>query len=400
MPLHHGFDYSGLISTMGNAPACLPYTNAQTPYVCYFARGGQVTQQPWRTENLPQRFVREFQRFLTQGAGSNQPFFWYHSFLHVHTPLFVSDPRWLGSSSNGLFGDMVQEMDDEVGQLMNIIRGIPNTVVFWVSDNGPWFEDFVYAGPDAGETSAGPFKGGKGMTWEGGFRVPAIAWFPGKIPANFVNDDIVSTMDIYPTVSRWGLVPLPHDRIIDGKDISDLLLQNRGGMHTNPWQNTIYPYFCGQTLFAARWHQFKAHWITPDFVNYTGAATPSNVCHGECCPFAIDDPYRVGLCGCNNFNPLTGQVTKRITVQNPPLLYDLRKDIHEDRPLTPANFDDYWEVMNVINAQADALKATIPTGIPNQLQTPIFNNALQPCCGTVCTDLGIVVPCRCDFEGI
>jgi arylsulfatase A-like enzyme len=396
LPINQGFDYSGLVSTLGNNPGCDPYTNDITPFFCFFNRGNQVTQQPWRTENLAAREVREFSRFLAQ-TPSSAPFFWYHSFTAVHTPLFASFP--FNNSAGGLYGGMVEEMDWEVGQLMNIIRLIPNTVVFFVSDNGPYLENFVYLPPSAGVTSAGPFKGGKGQSWEGGFRVPGIAWMPGFIPAGRVSDNIVSTMDIYPTVLGWAGVPLPTDRVIDGKDLSDLLLDNHGGANQDPWKNEIYPYFCGTNLFAARWKKFKAHYITPDFVDFTGAPTPANECHGQCCPYDPNGLFPIGVCGCSNFNPLTGQVQQRVTVQNPPLLFDLSKDIAEANPLTPDNFPDYATVMAVINPKVDALLATI-TPVPSQLNTPYLNQALQPCCGTVCSDLGIVVPCRCNYEGV
>jgi len=294
---------------------------------------------------------------------------------------------------------MVEEMDWEVGQMMNVIRLITNTDVFFVSDNGPYYEDFVYFPPSAGSTSAGPFKGAKGQSWEGGFRVPGIAWMPGFIPANRESETIVSTMDIYPTVLSWAGVPLPTDRVIDGKDITDLLLDNKGGGNQDPWKNEIYPFMCGTALFAARWKKFKAHYITPDFRTYTGAPTPPNQCGGECCPYDPTGLFPVGVCGCANIDPLTGAFVQRITVQNPPLLFDLDKDIREANPLTPDNFANYTDVMAIINEKVDAFKlGLIP--VQSQLNTPLFNQALQPCCGTPCTDLGIVVPCRCNLDGV
>jgi len=397
LPVNHGFDYTGLVSTIGNNPACLPYTNANTPFFCFFSRGTQVTQQPWRTDRLPARSVREFTRFLaTQPV--NAPFFWYHSFISVHTPLFANYP--FNNSAGGLFGGMVEEMDWEVGKLMEVIRMYPNTVVFFVSDNGPYLEDFVYFPPSAGVTSAGPFKGGKGQSWEGGFRVPAIAWMPGVIPGNRVTDNIASTMDIYPTVLRWAGVALPNDRVIDGKDLTDLLMDNKGGSHQDPWKNDIYPYFCGTRLFAARWKKFKAHYVTSDFILWNGNPTPSTSCHGECCPYDPNGLFPIGVCGCADVDPLSGAPIKRTTIQNPPLLFDLSQDIREANPLTPDNFADYATVMATINEKKDALLATIVIQNPSQLNTPFFNQALQPCCGTVCSDLGLVVPCRCNYEGV
>jgi hypothetical protein len=163
--------------------------------------------------------------------------------------------------------------------------------------------------------------------------------------------------------------------------------------------NEIYPFFCGTTLFAARWKKFKAHYITPDYVTFTGAPTPPTQCNGQCCPYDPHGLYPIGVCGCANVDPLTGLPLQRVTVQNPPLLYDLSTDIAEANPLTPANFADYNDVMAIINQKVNALKATI-TAVPSQLDTPVINQLLQPCCGTLCSDLGIVVPCRCNYDGV
>jgi hypothetical protein len=268
-----------------------------------------------------------------------------------------------------------------------------------VSDNGPYLEDYVYFPPSAGLSSAGPFKGGKGQSWEGGFRVPAIAWMPNVIPAKRVTDNIASTMDIYPTVLRWAGVPLPTDRVIDGKDLTDLLLDNKGGIHQDPWKNDIYPFFCGTTLFAARWKKYKAHYITPDYVTYTGAPTPSNTCGGQCCPYDPHSAFPVGVCGCANVDALTGNFAQRITVQNPPLLFNLDQDIAEAHPIDP-NSLEYQDTMQIITPKVNALMGTIQIQNPSQLNTPIINQLLQPCCGTLCSDLGIVVPCRCNYEGV
>ncbi len=140
-----------------------------------------------------------------------------HSFPHV--PLFASE-RFKGKSAAGLYGDVVEELDWSVGQILDTLQkhGLAeNTLVFFSSDNGPWLIFDHHGG------SAGMLREGKGSTWEGGMRVPGIAWWPGKIPAGTVQHEMASTMDLSVTCSLLGGAQLPTDRVLDGVDIRPLL---------------------------------------------------------------------------------------------------------------------------------------------------------------------------------
>jgi arylsulfatase len=411
MPSKHGFDYAGLISPMGNNPTCANATLDQG--FCIFMRlvsGTEVvTQQPWNTNNLSQRMAGEFSRFLQthQASRPTDPFFWYHSFIGVHTPLFAS-ANFRHHSQGGLYGDMVEEMDWEVGQILQTIKNTPsiasNTWIFFVSDNGPYLEDFIAPvvgaqgySPDPaspayfGKTSAGPFRGGKGQTYEGGFRVPAIVWGP-KVLANTVSDSMVTTMDIFPTVLNLAGLAAPAGVTIDGKDITNLLVGNKGGLNANPWQNSVFPYYCGTRLMAARWKKFKMHYVTQKMVTAQGAPTPAlpTVCNGECCPY---DPASapVGVCGCvdvklaidANLNVLRFPAS-RTNALTSPIIFDLSKDPHEDHPLTADNFDDYEAVRATIQALVDAHLQTVPVPLPPAQTIDPVNNATvgPPCCLT------------------
>jgi len=163
--------------------------------------------------------------FLDRGYKSGEPFFVHVNFMKNHQPN-MPHPDYIGKSlSKSKFADSVVELDARVGRLMDQIRKLDkdgNTFVFWTTDNGAWQD--VY--PDAGYT---PFRGTKGTVREGGARVPALAWWPGKIKAGSKNHDIVGGLDLMATYASLAGVSLPEkDRegqpmIFDSFDISPVL---------------------------------------------------------------------------------------------------------------------------------------------------------------------------------
>ncbi len=147
------------------------------------------------------------------------PFFLYLPHAMPHVPLFVNNSRW-GKSLRGRYGDVIEELDWSVGQILGKLAELGldrNTLVVYTSDNGPWLQ----YGIDGG--SAGPFKLGKGTTWEGGMRVPGIFWMPGRIPAGRVSSAVAANMDILPTFAGLAGADLPTDRVLDGRDLWPLL---------------------------------------------------------------------------------------------------------------------------------------------------------------------------------
>ena len=170
------------------------------------------------------------------------PFFLYLPHAMPHVPLFVNDLRW-GKSLRGRYGDVIEELDWSVGQVLGKLAELGldrNTLVVYTSDNGPWLQ----YGIDAG--SAGPFKLGKGTTWEGGMRVPGIFWMPGRIPGGQVSSAVAANMDILPTFAGLAGAELPADRVLDGRDLWPLL---SGATDESPHE---YFYF-----FAGRGRQGK-----------------------------------------------------------------------------------------------------------------------------------------------
>jgi arylsulfatase A len=155
----------------------------------------------------------------------------------------------------GLFGDAVEEIDWSVGQILAALRNeglAASTLVVFTSDNGPWLSQKLEGG------SAGLLREGKGSTWEGGVRVPCLAWWPGTITAGRTALDLASGLDLFTTCLDLAGAKIPEDRPIDGVSLAPLL---RG---TGPSPRTHLFYYRGAELFAARLGPWKVHLKTVD----------------------------------------------------------------------------------------------------------------------------------------
>jgi arylsulfatase A-like enzyme len=171
-------------------------------------------------KQLTTRYTKAALDFIDQNK--ERPFFLYLAHNMPHVPLFAS-PKFEGKSFRGLYGDVVMEIDWSVGKILKHLQkhGIDdNTMVIFTSDNGPWLS----YGIDGG--SAGPLRAGKGSVYEGGVRVPAIFWWPGKIPPGQNTSVIAGTLDLLPTFASLAGGEVPTDRVIDGRDIWPLLCGN------------------------------------------------------------------------------------------------------------------------------------------------------------------------------
>ena len=162
LPTRHGFDtYFGI-----------PYSNDMRP--CPLMRNEEVLEEPAEQATLTARYTEEAIGFIK--AHRDEPFFLYFPHTFPHVPLFASD-RFKGTSKRGLYGDVVEELDWSVGQVLKALEECDlgdRTLVVFTSDNGPWLTQSERGG------SAGLLREGKGSTWEGGMREPAIAWWPGR----------------------------------------------------------------------------------------------------------------------------------------------------------------------------------------------------------------------------
>ncbi len=249
LPTNQGFDtYFGL-----------PYSN-DMDYVA--ARDGkpgfwnvplirdtEIIERPAEQTTLTKRYTGEAVRFIHENA--NRPFFLYLAHTMPHIPLFVSQD-FTDVSLRGLYGDVVEEIDWSVGEVLKAIQetgNAGNTLVIFTSDNGPWLVQGVNGG------SAGLLREGKGTTWEGGMREPMIAWWPGTIPSGVTSHEIVSSLDLLPTAAALAGVS-PPDRQLDGFNILPLLK----GEAESP--RDFFVFYRGDRVYAARLGEWKAHFIT------------------------------------------------------------------------------------------------------------------------------------------
>jgi len=177
----------------------------------------------------------------------DEPFFLYLAHSMVHVPLAVDD-RFRGSSEQGMYGDVMHEIDWSVGEIMETLREMEldkNTLVIYTSDNGPWLNFGNHGG------SAHPLREGKGNAWEGGVRVPAIMYFPEIIDRGIISDKMASTIDLLPTIAALTGAELAGNEI-DGVNILPIL---NGEKHANPRNEFLYYYEGG--LCAVRRGEWK-----------------------------------------------------------------------------------------------------------------------------------------------
>jgi len=257
-PLEHGFDvFFGLphSNDMDPAPAApkgAPGRPDQDPawWNAPLYRGTELIERPADQTAITRRTIDEAVAFIEGHA--DQPFFLYVPFSFPHVPLFAS-AEFRGRSPRGLYGDVVEELDAGVGRILDLLRArdlAGRTLVVFTSDNGPWLTMNEQGG------SAGLLREGKGSTWEGGMRVPAIAWRPGHVPAGSVHRGVATALDLFPTAARLAGAVVPADRPIDGIDLSGALASNEAAARE------AFFYYRGATLFAARRGRFKAHFLT------------------------------------------------------------------------------------------------------------------------------------------
>lgn len=208
---------------------------------------------------LTQRYTDEAIGFIKKNKSS--PFFVYIPHTMPHTRLDAS-AKFKGRSKRGLYGDVIEEIDFNVGRILDALKEMKladNTYVLFTSDNGPWLiknrnhADGHLPGDHGG--SAGPLRSGKVSTFEGGVRVPTILWGPGRVPPGTTCDSIASTMDVMPTFAAIAGADVPQDRVIDGEDISHLF---HGDFEKADPDKTYY-YYLRVHLQAVRQGDWKLH---------------------------------------------------------------------------------------------------------------------------------------------
>lgn len=240
LPTRHGFDtYLGL-----------PYSNDMWPYHPEAAPGsypplplieGDRPRKVGLTaddqDQLTSLYTRHAVEFIQHHA--KRPFFYYLAYSMPHVPLHVS-PAFRGKSPRGLYGDVLAEIDDSVGQVMAALveaKVDQRTLVIFLSDNGPWLSYGDHAG------SAGPLREGKGTCFEGGTRVPCLMRWPDALAAASVVSDMIMSLDLFPTIAgRIGATQLPSP--LDGMDVWPVIVRSPGAK--NPHEAYFFWYEVNQ----------------------------------------------------------------------------------------------------------------------------------------------------------
>ena len=205
LPLRHGFDsYFGI-------------SNGDQTFL--LLRGSSPVKDPPGLDLITKAYTEEAVQ-VVKSAPRDRPFFLYLAHRSPHVPLEPA-PEFRGRSAGGAYGDVVEELDWSVGEVMKAVRdrgtAERSTVVFFTSDNGPWLSQ----GEEAG--SAGPFRAGKNTPYEGGVRVPALAWWPGRYSAGRVVSEPVMSLDLFPTIVAMAKGQLSPARKYYGADLTPLL---------------------------------------------------------------------------------------------------------------------------------------------------------------------------------
>ena len=322
LPTSNGFDsyfgipYSNDMDRVNDAPRGRePFWNPKIEYWNVpLMRDLEILERPADQTTITRRYAEQAVSFIEKNK--DEKFFLYLPHSLPHVPLFRSK-EFEGKSLRGLYGDVIEEIDWSVGQVLQTLRDLKlddNTIVWFTSDNGPWLTFNDHGG------TAGLLREGKGTTWDGGMREPSICWWPGTIPGGQVSAELGTTMDIYATSLALAGAELEEDRIVDGYDLTESLKGNAKS------PREIVYYYRGTKLMALRKGPWKAHFATQE--SYTG----------------------------NN---------KRIE-HDPPVLYNLEVDPSEKWNVA----DQHPEVIAEINAAAAAHQETV-VAVPSQLEIPL-----------------------------
>lgn len=259
LPNAQGFDYFYGIpysnDMNGSKEASAYVQNADRPayqadtkwYDVPLMENMDVLEQPVNQNTITRRYTEKAISFVQENK--DKPFFLYLAHSMPHVPLFAGE-NFTGTSKQGLYGDVIHAIDWSVGEIIRTLKDLKiddHTVVVFTSDNGPWLAYKTHGG------SAGPLRAGKGTTFEGGQRVPAIFWGPGLIKSGVVNE-MGSTLDLLPTFASLSKTEVPSDRKMDGYDLTSVLT---GSSTVSP--RSAFFYWSNAELYAVRSGKWKLH---------------------------------------------------------------------------------------------------------------------------------------------
>ncbi|XP_047464114.1 arylsulfatase G [Mugil cephalus] len=376
-PTHRGFDYylgipysndMGCTDRPGyNLPQCLPCDTSGPQVIrlrrsvhggCYSKVGlplienRSIVEQPLDLWTLTEQYKSAALRIIHSARERGQPYLLYIALAHMHVPLApplsTEAPTTAQLSNDGVYAASLREMDSLVGAIKTVSDNSDkdNTLIWFTGDNGPWEQKCQYAG------SVGPFtgkwqtsKGGgsaKRTTWEGGHRVPTVAYWPGRIPANTTSSALLSGMDIFPTVLSLAGVTPPTDRRYDGIDATNVLMRREEMGHEFLFHPNSGAAGSFGDLQTVRTGKHKAFYIT-------GAA--------EAC----------------------GGGTGMQKVHNPPLIFDLERDEAEETPLA-VDTPEYKAAAERIARRREELLWDIATDKSVSTADYRTDESAAPCC--------------------
>jgi arylsulfatase A len=247
-PMDQGFDsYYGVLHNLDHHETAVFEKEGGMPVL----RGDTVEKRPAVPAEMTGLYTSEALKFIE--TNRERPFFLYLGHAMPHLP-FDASPQFKGKSQRGLYGDVVEELDDSTGKILDTLRSLglaETTLVLFTSDNGPERKT---------PGTAAPLRGTKHTVLEGGLRVPCLAWWPGRVPAGRVCDEFISTLDVLPTFAV--LVGTECQHAVDGHDVSAVLLGQDGARSP---RTTLYSlYGINQNrLESFREGSWKLHLTTP-----------------------------------------------------------------------------------------------------------------------------------------
>ncbi|XP_069758053.1 N-acetylgalactosamine-6-sulfatase [Narcine bancroftii] len=356
-PLRHGFD------EWFGSPNCHfgPYNNKDRPNIPVYNNSEMVGRyyeefqinKKTGESNLTQIYLQEGIDFIRRQVAQRKSFFLYWAVDATHAPVYASK-EYLGTSKRGLYGDAVREIDDSIGKILRELHAqaiANNTLVFFTSDNGA----ALISAPNQGGSNS-PFLCGKETTFEGGMREPAIAWWPGHIPAGQVSYQLGTVMDLFTTsLNLAGLQP-PNDRQLDGIDLSPVLLQNKV-------INRPVFYYRGNELMAVRLGEYKAHY-------WTWSNSWEELQQG------------INFCPGQNVTDVTTHDQRNYSVQ--PLLFHLGRDPGEKYRIRFSH-EEYEEEMRKFSTVVQNHRASL---VPGEPQLNICDRAVMNWSPLGCEKLG------------
>jgi arylsulfatase len=334
-PLKNGFD-----EWLG-----IPYSNDNSKYHPVLAAkmpplplydGDKIVETDPDQSQFTRRFTERAVSFIERHQ--NKPFFLYMPQVMPHVPIFASD-KFRGKSAGGPYGDVIEEMDWSVGQITATIDRLglaENTLIIFTSDNGP----FLSYGSHAG--SAGPFRGGKLTTFEGGVRVPAIMRWKGRIKEGQVCNEPFMTIDLLPTFCKISNSTMPKQKI-DGVDISRILFQEQ--LSPDKSHRPLF-FYSGDELQAIRMGRWKLH-FDHSFLVVNGETRTD----GKPAGFDQLSPQSINNSSIDGIASRHGYKIEKLPVS----LFDLENDPAESRNVV----NDHPEITRQIKEIAAALRAQL-----------------------------------------